>query len=145
MCNLLQLNRGIAMKASQIYLILLLWGGACGTFLFSDEVSLDPEQFEEVKRLFGAGKGGQASIMVKPDLSGLGEQAAGAGKGLMKNLVSGVVEDFAEAARSGEFGRHATSGFKDITQQGAGAFTEAMSNPRLRAQLKRGGSEFSST
>jgi len=128
------------MKTSQIYLILALWGGAGSTLVRSVEVSIDPAQLEMLRKMFSGG-----SITVKPDLSGLSDVAGNTAGSIVEKVITGAMEGFSKVAKSGEFGRQATGAMQDITQQGAGAFAEAMGDPRLRQQLGRGASELTSS
>lgn len=82
------------------------------------------------------------TVNVKPDLSGLGQDAGSLSKDVVKGIFSGGAEGFSEAAKSGVFGQHATEGLKDISQQAAGAFSEAMRDPRLAQELASGAQGF---
>jgi len=87
-------------------------------------------------------------LTVKPDLSGLGEGlgsvAGDIAKEAIKNLIHGGFEGFEEATQGGVVHGHTKRGFENLTESLTKALADTLSNPRLRGELIRGGSEFAS-
>lgn len=72
------------------------------------------------------------------NLDGLSEVLGDGSKEIVKDIMTGLIEGFSEAASSGDFGRHAEKGLKEVTQQGANAFKNAMEDPNLTQNIRAG-------
>lgn len=87
-------------------------------------------------------------IRIQPDFSGLGtgagDVAGDIARQIIQNLIQGGFEGFETATEGGALHKHTKRGLENITQNITRAVADALSDPRLRAELQRGGSEWAS-
>lgn len=78
-------------------------------------------------------------IKIQPDLSGLGAEAGKVVSDVFSEAIKAIPKGIIEATEGGEFGQLTQTGMENISQQFAEAFANALSDPRFKDQLSRGG------